>query len=304
MLPFTHGVLAQNKSSHEWVDLGLSVNWATCNVGASKPEHFGNYYAWGETKPKNTYDWASYKLKYSGDSSNNIRFTKYNNSEWSGHIDNKTVLEPEDDAANANWGGKWRMPTRSEMEELRTKCRWTFTSINGVNGYRVTGPNGNSIFLPASGRKDGTELDKSGTYGYYWTSTAVDATSVRDVHFNTEKVYEDYNYCDRYKGLSVRPVYPNPNAPRQNNGNNSGSYQGGGVNIPNNTYNNNNYNTSQPIYVVCPACNGTGRDQGRIQYNTNGGNRYCPTCGTTGLAHEHIYGRCGRCDGTGRVKQY
>jgi hypothetical protein len=132
---------------HEYVDLGLSVKWATCNVGATKPEEYGDYFAWGETTPKDAYDWSTYKWCNGGPSTQ----TKYCTNSSYGTVDNKTTLDLSDDAACANWGGSWRMPTRAEQDELRNNCTWTWTTQNGVNGYKVTGTNGNSIFLPAAG---------------------------------------------------------------------------------------------------------------------------------------------------------
>ena len=140
-----------NTGNHEYVDLGLSVKWATCNVGASKPEEYGDYFAWGETQPKNTYDWSTYKwCNGSYDTQ-----TKYCTKSSYGTVDNKTQLELSDDAARANWGGSWRMPTDAEMTELREQCTWTWTTQNGVYGYKVTskksGYTNKSIFLPAAG---------------------------------------------------------------------------------------------------------------------------------------------------------
>lgn len=131
-------------NGHDYVDLGLpsGLLWATCNVGASSPEEYGNYYAWGETKPKSAYTWDTYKY---GTSSNDSDITKYNPT------DEKTVLEPEDDAAHANMGGEWRMPTYAELSHLTANTTSTWETLNGVNGRRFTGPNGNSIFIPAAG---------------------------------------------------------------------------------------------------------------------------------------------------------
>lgn len=154
----------------EAVDLGLSVKWATCNVGASNPEDYGGYFAWGETEPKTeneAYNWSTYKW-CNGSSST---LTKYNNSSSYGTVDNKKTLELADDAARANWGGAWRMPTDAEMTELREQCTWTWTTLNGVNGYKVTGTNGNSIFLPAAGCRLSSSLGGAGSSGYYWSSS-------------------------------------------------------------------------------------------------------------------------------------
>lgn len=179
------------------VDLGLSVKWANMNVGASKPEDYGDYFAWGETTPKATYDWSTYKWCNGSSSSIN---------KYSGSVDGKTTLELSDDAARANWGGTWRMPTYDEISELNTKCTWTWKTQNGVNGYLVTGPNGNSIFLPAAGCRDAGSLDFAGSYGYYWSSSlgTSGVSSARGFGFDSGRhgTYSDY----RYDGESVRPV--------------------------------------------------------------------------------------------------
>ena len=187
------------------VDLGLSVKWATFNVGATKPEEYGDYFAWGETKPKTTNNWSTYKLELGTDYKG--PFSKYVTKSSYGMVDNKTVLDPGDDAAHEKWGGSWRMPTDAEWTELRTKCTWTWTTQNGVKGRKVTGPNGNSIFLPAAGNRGGTYLNDAGSFGYYWSSSLntgnpYDAWSV---YFYSGDVGRDY-YCDRCYGQSVRPV--------------------------------------------------------------------------------------------------
>ena len=187
----------------EYVDLGLSVKWATFNVGATKPEEYGDYFAWGETESKNTYSWSTYK--WCNGSSTTL--TKYCTSSSYGTVDNKKTLELSDDAAYANWGGEWRTPTDAELTELRTQCTWTWTTQNGVNGYKVTGTNGNSIFLPAAGYRYSSSLGSAGSYGYYWSSTLEISSSslALNVGFNYSYV-SSYHY-DRYFGRSVRPVY-------------------------------------------------------------------------------------------------
>ena len=188
------------------VDLGLSVYWGTTNIGASKPEDYGDYYAWGETEPKESYSWSTYKF---GTSSSGP-FFKYNTSDSYGTVDNKTVLEPEDDVASVKLGGKWRMPTDAEWTELRTKCTWTWTTNyngTGVKGQIVTATNGNSIFLPAAGYRRDTKLYDAGSYGYYWSSSLnTDKPSIAwYVNFNSGNVRRrDYGY--RSYGQSVRPV--------------------------------------------------------------------------------------------------
>ena len=183
------------ENGHEYVDLGLSVKWATMNVGAKTPEEYGDYFAWGETTTKSTYNWSTYK--YCNGSSSTL--TKYNIKSSYGTVDNKTKLDLSDDAARANWGGSWRMPTDAEMTELRNNCTWTWTSQNGVNGYKVTSTsrsNGNSIFLPA------------GSDDYYWSSSlnTDDPDYAWSVYFFSGYVYRISNY--RYYGRPVRPVCP------------------------------------------------------------------------------------------------
>ncbi len=187
------------------VDLGLSVYWGTTNIGAGKPEEYGDYYAWGETAPKDDYSWSTYKW-CNGSSST---LTKYNTSSSYGTVvDNKTVLESSDDVASVKLGGKWRMPTDAEWTELRTKCTWTWTTnYNGTGrmGRIFTASNGNSIFLPAAGYRFGTLLSYAGSAGYYWSSSLCGTT------YNAWRVfvYSDYvssGPMNRYYGLSVRPV--------------------------------------------------------------------------------------------------
>ncbi|MBR2154121.1 MAG: Ig-like domain-containing protein [Bacteroidaceae bacterium] len=187
---------------HEYVDLGLSVNWATMNIGASTPEDYGDYFAWGETTPKNTYDMATYKWSNSVTSA----LTKYNTDPIIGIVDNITTLELLDDAANASWHGSWRMPTAAELTELMAKCTWTWTTQNGKNGYEVTGPNGNSIFLPAAGYYDENSLNEAGNAANYWSSS-LETTHPNNgwyMSFGSKGV----NMCDgvRCYGRSVRAV--------------------------------------------------------------------------------------------------
>ena len=130
----------------EVVDLGLSVMWATCNVGAESPEDYGDYFEWGEVEPKITYSWDTYKYCKEGEKKKLIKYCSKSSYGNNGFTDTKTILDVEDDAATVNWGNSWRMPTDDEFTELREKCTWLWATLNGVNGYRVVGPNGNSIF--------------------------------------------------------------------------------------------------------------------------------------------------------------
>ena len=200
-----NNVISGTENGYDYVDLGLpsGLKWATCNVGATTPIGYGNYYAWGETlSTKTTYNWSTYKWCNGSRST----LTKYNTSRSYGTVDNKTVLEPEDDAARANWGGQWRMPTDAEWTELRENCTWTWTTKNGVNGYEVKGTNGNSIFLPAAGFRYRTVLNNADSEGYYWSSSLLTDYPVGAwyVHFFSGNVGSNSYY--RYYGQSVRPV--------------------------------------------------------------------------------------------------
>ena len=186
---------------HEYVDLGLSVKWATCNVGASSPEDYGDYYAWGETEEKDDYSLEAYK------------WCNGSYDTMSKYVDNKTVLAPEDDVAHVKWGGTWRMPTRVEQDELRKKCTWTWTTQNGVTGYKVTGPNGNSIFLPVAGYCDGTEVNSRGGHGYYWSSSLVRNYSHYAYSLYFHSGGYNWDFDSLYFGLSVRPVCDGTSTP-------------------------------------------------------------------------------------------
>ena len=189
-------------NGHEYVDLGLSVKWATCNVGATSPEEYGGYYAWGESEEKSRYNWSTYKwCKGSYDTQ-----TKYCTSSSFCTVDNKTVLDPEDDVAHVKWGGSWRMPTEAEQDELRNNCAWKWTTLNGVKGYEVTGPHGNSIFLPVAGYRKGTDLLNSGSYGYYWSSSLYGGVSSGACLLYFYCSYYNWDAIHRYIGYSVRPV--------------------------------------------------------------------------------------------------
>ena len=178
--------------NHEYVDLGLSVRWATCNLGATVPYQYGNYYAWGETSTKSSY------------TENNSRTYEVNLGEIAG--------VPGYDPARAAWGSEWRLPTAQELQELVDRCIWEWTSLDGIAGYKVTGPNGNSIFLPAAGYyfyEPGSLLSGVGESGYYWISTsdggiAINWYFAKCICFDSD----DYAYYDqlRFIGASIRPV--------------------------------------------------------------------------------------------------
>lgn len=178
-------VLTGTHESHEWVDLGLpsGLKWATCNVGAYSPEEAGDYFAWGETSTKSGYTSISYGKSWGDIGGNSSR-----------------------DAARANWDGIWRMPTDAEFQELVDNCIWTWTTQNGKNGYKVTGPNGQSIFLPAAGCSYGFTIGNVGEYGNYWSSTPGESYtgSACLLWFYENNVMVDWS--DRNDGYSVRPV--------------------------------------------------------------------------------------------------
>ena len=182
----TANMEAGTLNGYEWVDLGLSVLWATCNVGASSPFDNGNCYAWGETTTNSSYTGDNSRTyeKRMGDISGNTRY----------------------DAATANWGSGWRMPTREEFEELVYKCAWEWTSQGGRNGYKVTGPNGNSIFLPVTGWCYGTSLNYAGDGGYYWCSTPHGSSAQNACHLYFYSDYYTVDWGYRYYGHGVRPV--------------------------------------------------------------------------------------------------
>ena len=195
-------------NGHEYVDLGLpsGTKWATMNVGADSPEDYGDYFAWGETESKSTYNWSTYKwCEGSYDTQ-----TKYCTDSCYGTVDNKTTLDLSDDAAYVNWGSSWRMPTNAEQDELRNPSytTWTWTTQNGVKGYKVTSKiNSNSIFLPAAGYRDSSDLYLAGSSGIYW-SGSLDTSSSHyacNLYFYSDYASSSYSGRRDY-GLSVRPV--------------------------------------------------------------------------------------------------
>ena len=185
------------------VDLGLPSGtlWASWNVGATSPEEYGGYYAWGETVEKDNYDWSTYKwCRGSYDT-----LTKYCTDSGYGTVDDKTVLELQDDVAHMMWGDGWHMPTEAQIQELIDKCTWEWITYNdSVKGYKVTGPNGNRIFLPAAGYRNGTSLSSAGSYGGYWSGALGSSGGAYGLRFNSDGHYVSGSY--RYYGRSVRPV--------------------------------------------------------------------------------------------------
>lgn len=194
-----------------WVDLGLSVKWAKCNLGASKPEEYGDYYAWGETNTyytgKHPFTWSSSKRNGYNASSykwmDHEQVTKYNFS------DNKTELERADDAAHVKLGHGWRIPTYREWYELSKKCTFKWVREGKVEGLKIIGPNGNSIFLPAAGQINKTELQRAGVIGRYWSSSLFvgETKDARCAFFAAQtKGVEPGLPGNRVCGYTIRPV--------------------------------------------------------------------------------------------------
>ena len=194
-----------SKSSEavEAVDLGLSVKWANMNVGATQDSGFGTYFAWGEIKPKRSYTWGTY-IWSNGNSQFPIKYTT---------TDNKTQLVPSDDAARANWGGEWRMPTVDECEELANpeNCTWEWITKDGINGYKVTGKKtGNSIFLPITGFRFYDDVQFRAINGIYWSSTLYSGTPSKawclEFNFQDVNVTPGKLSSNRFSGRCIRAV--------------------------------------------------------------------------------------------------
>ena len=198
------GTYPINPKTEEYVDLGLSVRWAVCNVGANAPEEYGDYFAWGEIETKNYYQLNNYQWAASVTG----MILKYCTNSFLGNVDNKTQLEPEDDAARVICEDRWRIPTEYEFNELINNCSITWTSSNGVYGLEfVSKKNGNSIFIPAAGYYYDVEKDAS-SFGYYWTSTLDinDSTKAKQFAFNEDG--HNLSSSTRYFGQTIRPVMP------------------------------------------------------------------------------------------------
>lgn len=194
-----------NTAEAEWVDLGLpsGLLWAKCNLGATAPEKFGDYYAWGETMPKNEYSMATYS--YYNQEGENYALNKYNTQESEGHVDSLTVLEAADDAATSLLGDGARIPTAAEWQELLDNTTAEWTTRNGVQGYQLTAANGNSIFLPAAGWMDGdSHLDKN--TGNYWSSS-LETLLPNNAHIlNFGSTGLRVSNYERFHGTPIRPV--------------------------------------------------------------------------------------------------
>lgn len=199
----TEGERLDTSITYNAVDLGLPSGtlWADRNVGADSPEAYGDYFAWGETEPKDYYDWDSYNWSLG----NSNLLTKYCNNNTYGTIDHKTILDIGDDATYIHMGAEWRMPTIAECEELLNICTLIWTTQNGVNGYKVSGPNSNSIFFPAAGCFDQFNLYRVGLDGYYWSSS-LNEYNPRFAHgLNFSSSGEEISGL-RYEGCTVRAV--------------------------------------------------------------------------------------------------
>lgn len=174
---------------HLYVDLGLPSGtlWSVSNMGANKPEEFGEYYAWGETSTKSSYNWNTYSI--------------------GSELDSLPALDEAHDAAAANWGYGWRMPSREDFDEIVTYCTMTWTTRSGVNGYLVTGTNGNTMFLPASGGRGDGNIYEAGACGFYWLNSLY----ADDTQFAWGFLFDDDSFIEtsyyRMYGQTIRPVY-------------------------------------------------------------------------------------------------
>lgn len=186
------------------VDLGLSVKWSNVNLGASVPEEMGQFYAWGETRSKETFTDENYRFFYNG--TNNI--DKYNNTilyAFSEHqIDNKTVLDPEDDAATMELRGRWRIPTEEEWNELKNNCKVEWTTVGNVTGALFTGKTGNSIFI--RGYNEGFSCPDGAMHGQYWTSSLSEALPIYAKQINIDDLTIKSSQATRFWGRNIRPV--------------------------------------------------------------------------------------------------
>ena len=192
---------------HEYVDLGLpsGLLWATCNVGADTPEGYGDYFAWGETTPKDTYNWSTYQYCMGS----NTTLTKYcNNSScgYNGFTDELTTLEPSDDAATANWGGNWHTPNQADFEELYNNTTLTWTTRNGVKGGLFTAANGCTLFLPAAGNYYQSGLWSTEEYCFYWLNSINLVNAKQAICVTCYDEIATISASGRETGFSVRPV--------------------------------------------------------------------------------------------------
>lgn len=194
-------------NGHEYVDLGLPSGtlWATCNVGATSPEEYGGYFAWGETHTKSTYEWSNYRY-CNGDWDELTKYCSHATSGYNGFTDSLTTLLPEDDAATAKWGSGWCMPTEAQWRELFQNIAYTRTYQNGAYGILFTASNGNSLFLPAAGCYWYGEYSSCGHRCFYWSSSRNRFFSEAAWFFDCYSLEIGLNSCNRARGLSVRAV--------------------------------------------------------------------------------------------------
>ena len=197
-------------NGHDYVNLGLSSGtlWATCNVGADNPEDYGDYFAWGETQSKTTYNWSTY-IYCNGDYNQLTKYCTQSDFGFNGFTDNLKTLQSSDDAATANWGEGWRTPTYNQWVELLTKCSHSWTTQNGVKGCLFTGRNGNSIFLPAASSRMDDDYRLVGDDGSYWSSSLNKGYPDGAKGFKFIISFDDcdlYDDLSRSSGRSVRAV--------------------------------------------------------------------------------------------------
>ena len=195
--------------NHTYVNLGLPSGtlWASCNIGANNPYEYGDYFAWGETATKTSYNWASYSFSKEATD----KLTKYCTKAQfgsNGFNDSKIAIERSDDVASVKWGLPWHIPTIDQMQELKDYCTWTWTIRSGKNGYLITGRNGNSIFLPATGCRQNSNLNNAGLLGFYWTSSLNVSVPQKAfyLHFGSGGVKSENGDYFRFYGFAVRPV--------------------------------------------------------------------------------------------------
>lgn len=201
--------LSGEENGHGYMDLGLSVMWAHVNMGAEVVGEYGDFYAWGETEPKDYFSYDNYK--YCKREGTAYKYLKYCTDPSSGPVDGLTTLEPEDDAAHVQWGGSWRMPTKEEWIELREKCTWKYSHENNKKGWTVTGPNGNKIFFPLAGGQTWNEISSRGSAGYYRSATLGEkysSTTYIVIMFSDDDDESAVTWSDgsRAFGQSIRPV--------------------------------------------------------------------------------------------------
>ena len=198
----------------EWVDLGLpsGLLWAKCNLGATKPEEYGDYYAWGETSTKEVYTWETYKYCTAVDEGGWVKtLSKYNTDSEYGTPDHLTTLQPSDDVATQKLGNGARMPTETEWRELHSNTTSEWTTENGVYGRKLTAANGKSLFFPAAGFRVGSELRRASESGLYWSSSLYAGNPDGAWHFGFFSDYQLVDGFDRRCGLSVRAVCASQN---------------------------------------------------------------------------------------------